>query len=285
MKMTIDPPAAPPQPADRLLARLTALQPIVVEARPPAAAAAHGAPAIDPAQFGPDPYDDDEPVPISRVSRIDDARGGAAGRSERARAAAIGFATGIAVLMPVMLVLGSQAGDWLGPVWQSDPTPSHVAPAAGGVSASAAGEDRTRASPLRQRSVTTTLVGSFQQLETQEPAPERAAPPPSAPSPSALPTPDTASGAAAPAAALLKAQGLQSIEAGDIGAARELLGRAAVGGDSEALLALAETFDPNMLAAWGARGTRPDVGMARSLYAQALAAGYARARLRLDALE
>ena len=52
-----------------------------------------------------------------------------------------------------------------------------------------------------------------------------------------------------------------------------------------AAFALAETYDPNMLAAWGARGWAADVGQARALYRKALAGGISRAQSRLDALK
>ena len=75
------------------------------------------------------------------------------------------------------------------------------------------------------------------------------------------------------------------IESGDVTGARDLL--AAVGNDQQGLVpfALAETYDPNMLAAWGIRGVAPDVPKAKALYGEALDLGNARARQRLDALQ
>lgn len=78
-------------------------------------------------------------------------------------------------------------------------------------------------------------------------------------------------------------QARQLIEGGDIAGAREMLS-----GESQTaplLFALAETFDPNMLAAWGTRGVTADVQRARALYARALEQGYGRALPRLDALK
>ncbi len=49
--------------------------------------------------------------------------------------------------------------------------------------------------------------------------------------------------------------------------------------------ALAETYDPNMLAAWGTRGVAADVAKARALYRKALSLGAERAQVRLDALK
>ena len=48
--------------------------------------------------------------------------------------------------------------------------------------------------------------------------------------------------------------------------------------------ALAETYDPNMLAAWGTRGVTADPAKARALYQKAFDLGMARAQYRLDAL-
>jgi len=74
------------------------------------------------------------------------------------------------------------------------------------------------------------------------------------------------------------------IVAGNMKEAREALARASEGGSQIASFALAETFDPNMLAAWGLRDRVADVGAARALYAQALGAGDSRAQARLEAL-
>jgi hypothetical protein len=68
---------------------------------------------------------------------------------------------------------------------------------------------------------------------------------------------------------------------GDIGAARAVLERAAETGNARALFALAETFDPVVLAAWGALGTRGDATRAQELYAKALAGGIQEAKSRL----
>jgi hypothetical protein len=58
----------------------------------------------------------------------------------------------------------------------------------------------------------------------------------------------------------------------------------AAGGNAQALFALAETYDPNMLAAWGTIGMQGDVAKARELYTKALAGGLHEADARLKAL-
>jgi hypothetical protein len=73
-------------------------------------------------------------------------------------------------------------------------------------------------------------------------------------------------------------------EQGDIGAARIVLERAAETGHGPALFALAESYDPAVLSAWGTFGTKGDVTKARELYARALAGGIQGARDRLESL-
>ncbi len=75
------------------------------------------------------------------------------------------------------------------------------------------------------------------------------------------------------------------LERGDIIGARRELAEAAAAGNTHAKFALAETFDPNMLAARGLRVPVADAGTARALYTQALAAGDARAQRRLEGLQ
>ena len=74
------------------------------------------------------------------------------------------------------------------------------------------------------------------------------------------------------------------VKEGDVAGARDPLARAANLGSAEAIAVLGETFDPNMLAAWGARDVRADASTARLFYGRAAAAGVARAKARLEAL-
>ena len=71
---------------------------------------------------------------------------------------------------------------------------------------------------------------------------------------------------------------------GNIGTARIVLERAAETGSAPALFALAETYDPITLTAWGTFGTQGDVAKARELYAKAFAGGVEEAGDRLNAL-
>jgi hypothetical protein len=71
------------------------------------------------------------------------------------------------------------------------------------------------------------------------------------------------------------------LDQGNIGVARTVLERAAEMGSASALFALAETYDPAMLAAWRTFGTQGDAGKARELYAKAFAGGIREAKDRL----
>ena len=51
------------------------------------------------------------------------------------------------------------------------------------------------------------------------------------------------------------------------------------------LFAMAETYDPNVLAKWGTRGVAADIARARALYRKALSLGVASALGRLEALK
>ena len=77
----------------------------------------------------------------------------------------------------------------------------------------------------------------------------------------------------------------QRIERGDVAGARALLANADTDPSGLVLFTWAETYDPNVLAAWGMRGITPDIEKAKGLYAAALAQGYAAARQRLESLQ
>ena len=83
----------------------------------------------------------------------------------------------------------------------------------------------------------------------------------------------------------LIAQASRRLENGDVLGAREMLAAAEDGSQGPVLFALAETYDPNMLAAWGTRGVAADVARARALYRKALSLGVASAHGRLEALK
>lgn len=88
-----------------------------------------------------------------------------------------------------------------------------------------------------------------------------------------------------PSAEELVVQAERRIEGGDIAGARELLASGEASASGAMMFALAETYDPNMLAAWGVRGVTADVMKARSLYSKARDMGVLRAQMRLEQLK
>jgi hypothetical protein len=87
-----------------------------------------------------------------------------------------------------------------------------------------------------------------------------------------------------PEAAKLIARASALLGQGNIGAARIVLERAAETGSAQASFMLAETYDPNILSAWGTYGPRGEATKARELYAKAHAGGIQEAKERFDAL-
>ena len=71
---------------------------------------------------------------------------------------------------------------------------------------------------------------------------------------------------------------------GNISAARIVLERAAETGSAQANFILAQTYDPDILSAWGTYGTRGDATTARELYAKAHAGGILEAKDRFNVL-
>jgi DNA-binding ferritin-like protein (Dps family) len=88
-----------------------------------------------------------------------------------------------------------------------------------------------------------------------------------------------------PAVARLLARASALLNNGNIGAARIVLEHATAAGSARASFALAETYDPLVLATWGTYGTRGDPTRARELYAKAHAGGIKNAKERLNALQ
>lgn len=100
----------------------------------------------------------------------------------------------------------------------------------------------------------------------------------------ARPAPDKPTPEVAAASASLVARASSLLGQGDIIAARTVLERAAMMGNARANFALAETYDPAVLAKWGTYGTRGDPDMARDLYSKAVAEGIVEASERAEAL-
>jgi hypothetical protein len=167
--------------------------------------------------------------------------------------------------------------------------PAEAPPATSGLAPGLADDDARRAAdvaadPVRRRAPPVPNVQSAS-------APSLPAPP-AAPSRSTVlqsnrqSSPDPASAPAKPLdaadIALMLKSGAQFRANGNIAAARMMLQRAADAGDATAAFALAETYDPMVLAGLGVRGgIAPDVALAERWYAKANALGTSAAQERL----
>jgi hypothetical protein len=95
----------------------------------------------------------------------------------------------------------------------------------------------------------------------------------------------TAPATANDASARWSVRGLVALAKGDLSSARLYLARAAEAGDPRALVALADTYDPAMLAKLGVVVAPGDAQKAKDLLAKAAAAGVVAAKDRMAALE
>ena len=231
--------------------------------------------------------DDDAAMPIPSTWRTPPEPPKTGTLRDQLRAAGFGFATGLAVIVPVVLVMTGRLGDvsFDALFGSSDPITSKV-------SQSAAIPQRTPERvpvQVQQRTVPTTVVTpratpdsapARPTASSPEPtnlAPAAATPPPAAPAEAEAPP-------SKPSWADTIAEAKDRIQAGDIRGAREMLLPAVAANEPEAIMTLAETYDPNMLAAWGIRDVTADVEQARQLYARALREGVEPARIRLRGL-
>ena len=214
---------------------------------------------------------DDEPMPIPSTWRqpmlSDDDRW----YRQQLGAAALGLVAGLVVVVPAVLWLSG----WLGgpqtksTIKMADVKTVKVQPRP--VEQPRQAEKTENASQYVAASVDPRLTVAppppvAEQVPVRVPAPKAVEPP--------RPRPED-----------LLAQAERRIRSGDITTARDIL----VANESVApglmLFALAETYDPNMLAAWSApRGVSSDPLKAKALYTKALELGDNRARKRLDEL-
>lgn len=239
---------------------------------------------------------DDEPMPIPSTWRQPALHDEDGWLRQQMGAAFVGLLAGLAIVVPTVL--------WLSGVFDASKTKS-------------ATTSRTQSLPADSKIAAApevrTVKVQVRPVERSDPAPQQAAaaqyvagnvePKPAAPVPVVQPIPppvtaDQPAAAASVATATtaarlvepkspvdeLLAKARQHVEKGDISGARELLSGADEGSGA-AVFALAETYDPNMLAAWGTRGVAADVARARALYRKAQGLGAERAQARLDALK
>jgi len=106
-----------------------------------------------------------------------------------------------------------------------------------------------------------------------------------APAEVAVPRAPQPSSVASDASASWSVRGLIALARGDLSSARVYLTRAAEAGDPRALVALADTYDPAMLAKLGVIGAPGDAQRAKDFLAKAAAAGVVAVRDRTAALD
>ncbi len=233
--------------------------------------------------------DDDAAMPIPSTWRTPPEPPKTGTLRDQLRAAGFGFATGLAVIVPVVLVMTGRLGDVSFDALFGSSGPG------GQVSRSAAAPGKMPVQ-VQQRTVSTTLVTP---TLTQPSAPVQTAaaipePAPMTLEPAQITPAKTPAVAAAPAEVETPppkpswtdaiGEGKERIQAGDILGGREVLLPAVAANEPEAIMALAETYDPNMLAAWGVRDVESDVEQARRLYERAVREGVEAARTRLQGL-
>jgi hypothetical protein len=230
---------------------------------------------------------DDEPMPIPSTWRQPLAQDDDRWFRRQMGAALLGLIAGLMIVVPAVLWLTG----FFNPQKSGPTAASRVAPSA--ADARAAPETRvadvkTVQVPVRPmdpvRPVEKPPVSAAQfvtaNIEQPRPTPIEAKPPPQV---SVIATERLIDPNKARIDGLL-AQAAQRIDSGDITGAREMLADPDDDRQGAVTFALAETYDPNMLAAWGTRGVTADAAKARELYHKAFDLGVAHAEKRLDAL-
>lgn len=235
-------------------------------------------------------HHDDEPMPIPSTWRQPAAHEEDGWLRQQMGAAFVGLLAGLAIVVPTVL--------WLSGVFDASKTKvvattRTASPPAGTKATADAPEIRTVKVQVRPvEKAESAPQGAAQyvtgSVEARPPVPVlQPVPVPPAAATASVASAATAARLVEPNRRLeeLLARAKQRVDSGDVAGARELLSGADEGAQGAAVFALAETYDPNMLAAWGTRGMAADVAKARALYRKALGLGAERAQVRLDALK
>jgi hypothetical protein len=216
---------------------------------------------------------DDEPMPIPSTWRepipSDDQRW----YRQQMGAAFLGLVAGLMIVVPSVLWLSGR----IGPL-KAGPAPEHQLAMAGEPSA------EIKIPKVQVRSVEKHEESAVQYVAGRE---ENHLPQPMIGQASTTAVASEAAERMAEARRVeeILAQAARRVSNGDVAGARQILAAAEDGAQGPVTFALAETYDPNMLAAWGTRGISSDVVKAKALYRKAEELGVPRAHTRLDALE
>jgi hypothetical protein len=201
------------------------------------------------------PYEDDEPLAMPSAFRPTPVKQ-ASWLLHQLKAGLLGLALGLVLVLPTVLWLTGRFGD----TFATSRSAAVHKPAA---------MQKADVVPVRSVETIERAVASVDQLATSPPPVVRA---------------DPEKRRQEEAEGLLK-RAQEMIGDGNMVRAREILGDVVLAENPRGLFALAETYDPNILAATGARDVKAEVERARMLYAKALAGGVAAAGNRLDALK
>lgn len=220
-------------------------------------------------------HHDDEPMPIPSTWRQPVAQDDDRWYRQQIGAAALGLIAGLMVVVPAVLWLSG----WLGGPQTRASSARQVASVERmpEIKAAEVRPVRVQVRPIEQTEPTQYVAATVEPRPVPVTAPavvEHVPPPPVRVVEPPAPGPEE-----------ILAQAVRRIETGDILGAREVLAASDSPTSGPVTFALAETYDPNMLAAWGARGVSADVVKARSLYFKARDLGVARAQMRLDQLK
>lgn len=221
-------------------------------------------------------HHDDEPMPIPSTWRQPTVNNDERWYRQQVGAAVLGLVAGLIVVVPAVLWLSG----WLGGP-QTRASTARQQPAAEQTTPEVKTAEvkpvRVQVRPVERNEVTAQYVAA-----TVEPRPIMIETPPVA---EQVPAPLPQAEPPRPRPEELVAQAERRIASGDIAGAREVLASNDAAASGPITFALAETYDPNMLAAWGTRGVSADVTKARSLYFRARDLGVLRAQVRLDQLK
>jgi hypothetical protein len=224
---------------------------------------------------------DDEPMPIPSTWRKPLARDDDRWFHQQMCATVLGLIAGLMIVVPAVLWLSGFFSPQRSETTATRAVPTaadaRTAPEAKFADVKTVPVDPVRSAEQSPESEAQLVKGN---VEQPSPAPVEAEPPPLVP---IIATARLIGPNQARIDGLLS-QAAERIESGDVTGAREMLADADDGVQGAVSFALAETYDPNMLAAWGARGGDADAAKARALYQKAFGLGVARAQNRLDAL-
>jgi len=243
----------------------------------------------------PEPPLDDEPMPIPSTWREPGSYDDDRWFRQQLGATLLGLFAGLLVVVPAVLWLSG----WIGPERTSKsgstrdasaivrPTESKVAARTETRTADAAAAQYVTGSVESRGSVDSPASadsrGSIEIRKPEPPVPVPVTQPAAAPTPPPAPAPKVDERAQIEE---IITRAMQRAETGDVMGAREMLVAAQDATPGGHLtFALAETYDPNKLAAWGTRSRDADAVKARDLYTKALHLGVTRAQMCLEALK